>query len=155
MASISGTNSNCCQHESATYDPNRTEMKMNTSRRIIRTSPGEITRLSTSQVTRQNVVSVISAQIHGNEVKKCDIHEKKTSESYMQQLQRLAYSVFVPIVISIKDLAVSFIIGFIVMATFGLFAVTVIAVVNLPNFARWIRKQPYEVRNLFIFTYTH
>jgi hypothetical protein len=128
---------------------------MNTDRRIIRTSPGEVAKLSTSQLTRQNVVSVFSAETHSNEVKKCDIHAKKPSESYTQLLQRLAYSIFVPVIISIKDLAISFIIGLIVMATFGLFAISVIAVSNGSDIAKWIQKQPYEVRNLFIFSYMH
>jgi flagellar biosynthesis protein FliP len=125
---------------------------MNTGRRIIRTSPGEVEKPSTSQLTRQNVVSVISAETQSNEVKKCDIHAKEPSESYMQLLQRLGYSIFVPIFISI-ELAVSFIIGLIVVAAFGLFVVLVIALVNLSDIAKWIQKQPYEVRNLFIFTY--
>jgi hypothetical protein len=126
---------------------------MNTSRRIIRTSPGEVTKLLSSQVTRQNSASVVSAQIQSNEVKKCDIHAKKPSKSSSKFLQQLAYSIFVLIFISIKEMAVSFIIGLLVMATFGLFAVSVIVVANVASFAKWIQKQPYEVCNLFIFTY--
>lgn len=69
-------------------------------------------------------------------------------------LQRLADSTLVPIFISVKDLALSFIIGLVTIAALGLFALSAIGVVNNAKSIDMGDPMRYAILS-FTFTYTY
>lgn len=99
------------------------EIKIDKRKRIVEISHGQATDPSASQFGRGEA-TVLPAQTHSNEVKKGDIPAKKASERNTQLLQRLAYSTLVPIFISMKDLALGFIIGFVMLTILGMAAIS-------------------------------